>query len=170
MKDNTCSIIIGRFNPLTTFHKSIISTMTGQRFVVTTSSHDEHRNPIQPSTKLRMLEATFQTELSPVRVMLCKDAIDALFVVGEAIKDAEIILHCGSDRGDDYQRLNRYTDQAGVTIKEVIVHDRLSEEHSATYLRQSAIRGDRDTFDRLCALTPEHREQVYNLIRRYASV
>lgn len=134
----------------------------GYSWVFMTESYND-KNPIPPGTKFEMLECALHNSV----VKPCRDLFDALEQMGKITNYSGIRLHCGDDRAHDYQRLNTYTEQFGVQIVEVVPHERLDPNHSATYLRSLAREGRKTEFKRLCGFVGEHKEEAYTIIRNY---
>lgn len=157
--------MIGRFSPLTTYHLAVIQQMTGSRIVLVTQSFDS-KNPIPPSLKIDMIRRAVPN----ATIIGCKHVIDGLTQIGKLHTNAQITLHCGSDRSEDYQRLNTYTETTGVTIKTVVTHRREADQHSASYVRSLAQAGDYQRFESVCGLAVTDAEVAYHLIRENASI
>lgn len=162
-KHNTLNMIVGRFNPLTKYHKELIET-NDIRFVYMTWSEDNDRNPIPAPRKQIITEFSLAGDRI---VILCKDLFQALEHASNHIKGPRRIrLHCGSDRQADYQRLNTYTEQLGVKKLIVTSYPRMDDDHSATRLRELARQGDFAKFSELCGYHSCYHQEVYDMLRR----
>lgn len=170
-KDNL-SLFVGRFNPLTTYHMGIIQQMQGHKVIVATKTYGI-KDPIHVASKMMMLNAAIvKKPRTSMDLLEARDIMEALTLAGHAAAKLElsneIILHCGTDRAVTYQRLNRYTEETGVVINRIVVHDRLDDTHSATHLRSLAVAGQWNEFQKLCGYaTTQHKSMAYNMIRMH---
>ena len=163
-KHNRVDLVIGRFNPLTIYHKELISAIgaKGMTIVATTKTQDAN-NPLAPNIKRLYMH---HAHLNVRGIVICKDAVDAILSV-KAYGADEVVIHCGDDRADNYLRLNTYTEPDGVKIVDVVSAKRLHSTHSATYLRALAKDGREQEFMDLCGYRGQCKQFAYRLIRQY---
>lgn len=171
-KDNL-SLFVGRFNPLTVHHLDVFQQMEGKRLILVTGTEGP-RDPLSVEQKMMMLDDVVINRLGDNRTSTARvqNVVDALHVAAAYAKvdnlPNEVILHCGSDRAVAYQRLNTYKDETGVVIKEVVIHERVDDSHSATHLRALAVQGKWNEFQKLCGyVNVVHKSIAYNMIRMH---
>lgn len=167
-KDNI-HLIVGRFNPLTVYHRDVIEQIAGPCVIAITGSIGP-KDPLPLNLKMRLTQEVVdsQHQVNPRYLIPAKDVLDAVRTVGLKFNCPNVILHCGSDRAGDYQRLNTYAHETGVESISVVGYEREHENHSATYLRSLAVNGMYDEFMSMCGYA--HRADcilVYDAIRSY---
>lgn len=167
------SLFVGRFNPLTIHHLDVFRQMEGIRLIFVTGTQGP-KDPLSVDQKMLMLDDVVVNRLGDGRTYTAqvKDVVDALRTAASYAEvgnlSNEVILHCGSDRALAYQRLNTYKDETGVVIKEVVIHQRVDDKHSATHLRSLAIQGNWNEFQKLCGyVNIVHKSIAYNMIRMH---
>ncbi len=173
LKDNI-SLFVGRFNPLTVYHRQIIEQMTGHRFVMATTSHG-NRDPLETALKIRLLRRMVRSVGgAPSFVASTLNLFDALTLTRAACSTINpstplpVILHCGADRERDCLRLNTYTEQTGIEIVDLVVHNRLDDTHSATHARTLAKLGNWEAFKEICGYNTEaDKHAAYVAIQQY---
>ncbi len=167
-KDNI-HLLVGRFNPLTRYHLRLIESMPHPRAIAVTGSIGR-KDPLDIATKLTLMGNTIKDVSSnePFELFHAKHVIDALKQLGTFPTPRPVVLHCGTDRVEDYQRLNTYTHETGVEIVSVVEHVRLEAVHSATYLRLLATTSQEPEFIETCGYTQlSDRQLAYDMIRSY---
>ena len=163
-KYNGLYLMVGRFNPLTVHHAAVINQMPdGQSVVATTMSEGNDKNPIRTKYKLDFMA----NALTAYPIFECTDVINGILQCKTLYGADEVILYCGSDRAQDYLRLNTYTEPEGIRVVDVVCVDRLDEKHSATYLRELAKLGKEKEFKALCGYSGRDRDAAYKMIRSH---
>lgn len=151
--NDNLSLIVGRFNPLTVHHLAIITAMKGQKLIMVTGTSGPN-DPLAVDDKINFMKSTIHKIDPSAMILHARNVIDALEIAGDVAQkngvSNNITLHCGSDRADGYRRLNTYTNQTGVVIKDIIIHSREDDRHSATHLRALANAKNWNGFQGLC--------------------
>lgn len=168
-KYNGLYLMVGRFNPLTIYHLDVINNMPLERSVIgMTKSEGDDKNPLSCGMKDQFLERALLDRADPVRVHFhCNDVLHAVFQCKEIYRVNEVVLYCGSDRAQDYFRLNTYTEPEGIRIVDVVGINRLDDQHSATYLRELAKLGRKKEFKELCGYVGRDKDAAYAAIRSH---
>lgn len=161
--------MVGRFNPLTIYHLDAIRKMPDhQTLVATTRSYGDKNNPLNAGDKWIYLDRALTTHIRPTLVSIrCDNVIDAVLQCKTINLSTEVVLYCGSDRAEDYLRLNTYTEPEGIRIVDVVSIDRLDVHHSATHLRELAVLGKKKEFKALCGYVGRDKDKAYHAIRTH---
>lgn len=162
-------LMVGRFNPLTIYHLEAMNKMptTRNTVIAATRSQGDDKNPIPLGQKWTSLDRALTARGVPPYVsILCDNVLDGILQCRTFLM-REIILYCGSDRADDYLRLNTYTEPEGIRVVDVVCIDRTDDHHSATYLRELAILGKKKEFKALCGYIGRDKDAAYHAIRSH---
>lgn len=168
-KYNGLYLMVGRFNPLTIYHLEAINKMPEGRSVIgMTKTEGNDKNPLPLGMKDLFLGRSLVDRADPVRVHFhCDDVLNAVIRCKEMYRVDEVVLYCGSDRAQDYLRLNTYTEPEGIRVVDVVCVDRLDDQHSATYLRELAKLGKKKEFKALCGYVGRDKDKAYDMIRSH---
>lgn len=165
-KDNVFHVLVGRFNPLTVYHLDVIRTLPMYHSVVaTTITQGNDKNPLSYPDKYRWMDRALIQAARYNTLFPCTDVLDAIKNTHRIFGCEEIVLHCGSDRAEDYLRLNSYTEPEGIRIVDVQSIARLDCDQSATYLRELAKQGRKKEFKQLCGYVGRDKDHAYKAIR-----
>lgn len=166
---NRMNLMVGRFNPLTIYHLDAIRKMPeNQTLIATTRSQGNDRNPLNAGDKWIFLDRALTTYIRPTLVSIrCDDVLDAVLHCKTLTLSTEVVLYCGSDRAEDYLRLNTYTEPEGIRVVDVVCIERLDDHHSATYLRELAVLGKKKDFKALCGYVGRDKDKAYHAIRNH---
>ena len=163
---DSVGIMIGRFQPVTKAHTSIIEKIskenkTGIIYLVKgkKSSEDKEKNPFDSDIQIKMLEKIIPSNISI-------EIISSAFFVDElkTMKESKFVIYAGSDRVKSYKSFEKYLeDDKTLEVKEI---KRTDEDISATKVRDSLKNDDLDTFK---SLTPKNIHSMFNELKTYIS-
>lgn len=161
---NGLYLMVGRFNPLTAYHYEVINSMPdGQSVVAVTRTVGDKKNPLELEEKLNLMAGS----ITAYPIFDCADVLDAVLQCKTLYGATEVILYCGSDRAQDYLRLNTYTEPEGIRVVDVVCVARLDDTHSATHLRSLARQGLKEEFKAVCGYAGKDRDTAYEMIRNH---
>lgn len=164
--DNTWHLLVGRFNPLTVYHLDLIRQMPMYHTIIaTTQTQGNDKNPIGYRDKYRWMDRALVNAGHYNMLIPSRDVLHAIKVTHDIYGCTEIVLHCGSDRAEDYLRLNSYTEPEGIRIVDVRSIPRLDSDQSATYVRELAKTGKKKEFKELCGYIGRDKDHAYKAIR-----
>lgn len=168
------AIFVGRFQPLTAAHYSIIDNLRKSYrnvFVVIVAGKTKKNNPLTLGQRVKLISKAFGGKL-PLQSIIkaptgfTPDILDKIsrYISKEKLK-RKFILAAGEDRIDEYKRqINEYyKGEAEIEIKMI---PREEESISATKVRQALMQNNEEEFRRLM---PQSLWDEYESLRKLIS-
>ena len=172
-----CVIIMGRFQPFTKGHLSIIEKAYNKYklpFVVAIvkgakSSQDKKRNPFEFDMQKKLIEASMKSISN--QVVLIKSAFLGEIVDAVRPKYEPVGLVAGSDRVSSYQKqIDKYGEKMNLNLSLIPIQRKEGSSIagiSATKVRNSIIENDIETFKKMMPTgTYKYFEQLRKIMEK----
>ena len=177
-KEDTVVLSFGRMNPPTIGHQKLMKKLIevgrkegGVPMLFLSHSQDKKKNPLSYQEKLKFVRSNAPSGLrvmdSPARTIY--EAIDTLVVQGFV----HIIVICGSDRVEEFSRIEKYKEKMGFSSFKVVSSgerdadsDNLENSISASKMREYAKEEDFDNFAKGAGCSKSLVKDMYAAVRR----
>lgn len=173
-KEDTAVLSFGRMNPPTIGHQKLMKKLIkegGVPMLFLSHSQDTKKNPLSYQEKLNFVRSNAPSGLrvvdSPARTIY--EAIDTLVAQGFV----NIIVICGSDRVEEFSKIEKYKEKMGFSSFKVISSgerdadsDNLENSISASKMREYAKEEDFDNFAKGAGCSKSLVKDMYAAVRR----
>lgn len=177
-KEDTAVLSFGRMNPPTIGHQKLMKKLIeegrkegGVPMLFLSHSQDKKKNPLSYQDKLKFVRSNAPSGLrvmdSPARTIY--EAIDVLVKKGFV----NIIVVCGSDRVEDFSRIETYKDKMGFSTFKIVSSgerdtdsDNLENSISASKMREYAKNEDYENFAKGAGCSKSLIKDMYDSTRR----
>ena len=177
-KEDTAVLSFGRMNPPTIGHQKLMKKLIevgkmegGVPMLFLSHSQDKKKNPLSYQEKLKFVRSNAPSGLrvmdSPARTIY--EAIDTLVAQGFV----NIIVICGSDRVEEFSRIEKYKEKMGFSSFKVVSSgerdadsDNLENSISASKMREYAKEEDFDNFAKGAGCSKSLVKDMYAAVRR----
>ena len=177
-KEDTAVLSFGRMNPPTIGHQKLMKKLIevgrnegGVPMLFLSHSQDKKKNPLSYQEKLKFVRSNAPSGLrvmdSPARTIY--EAIDTLVAQGFV----NIIVICGSDRVEEFSKIEKYKEKMGFSSFKVVSSgerdadsDNLENSISASKMREYAKEEDFDNFANGAGCSKSLVKDMYAAVRR----
>ena len=177
-KEDTAILAFGRMNPPTIGHQKLMKKLVevskkedGVPMLFLSHTQDKKKNPLSYQDKLKFVRSNTPQGLrvmdSPARTIY--EAIDVLVKQGFV----NIIVVCGSDRVEEFSRIEKYKDKMGFSNFKIVSSgdrdadsDNLENSISASRMREYAKNEDFESFVKGAGCSKVLIKDMYDATRK----
>jgi nicotinic acid mononucleotide adenylyltransferase len=177
-KEDTAVLSFGRMNPPTIGHQKLMKKLIevgskegGVPTLFLSHSQDKKKNPLSYQEKLKFVRSNAPSGLrvmdSPARTIY--EAIDTLVAQGFV----NIIVICGSDRVEEFSKIEKYKEKMGFSSFKVVSSgerdadsDNIENSISASKMREYAKEEDFDNFAKGAGCSKSLIKDMYAAVRK----
>lgn len=176
-KDKVAVVAFGRLNPPTKGHLKLMNKLVelakkykGKAILFTSHSQDPKKNPLQYKDKLEYITSEAPDGLN-VADTNAKTVFQMLEVLSK-LHFTSVYFVAGSDRLQEYKRLEKYAPELGIRHYEVVSAGERDPDSddvsgmSASKLRKYASDGNFEEFKKGALCTGARCKQLYNDVRK----
>ena len=177
-KEETAVLSFGRMNPPTIGHQKLMKKLVevskkedGVSMLFLSHTQDKKKNPLSYQDKLKFVRSNTPQGLrvmeSPARTIY--EVIESLVKQGFV----NIVVVCGSDRVEEFSRIEKYKDKMGFSTFKIISSgerdadsDNLENSISASKMREYAKNEDYENFAKGAGCSKSLIKDMYDSTRR----